>query len=232
VESNPTKRMYNNLNTAYDFFNERLFEGKLPHCLITMQRRNKAYGYFSGDRFGTFDGSETTDEIALNPALFKDRTAKDILSVLVHEMVHLRQHHQGNRSRQGYHNSEWADMMDAIGLTPSSTGEPGGKRTGQRVNHYIVHGGAFDLACNDLLERGVHIAYLDIWDSDERRKKAAPKTKYTCPGCGLSVWGKPDIEVLCGACKALLLPPQPDQATTIDSQIKFRGSVYCSAVAM
>ena len=53
---------------AYDFFNARLFGGRLPRCLITMQRQKKAYGYFAGGRFGTVDGAEVTDEIALNPA--------------------------------------------------------------------------------------------------------------------------------------------------------------------
>ena len=53
--SNPTKRTYDGLNAAYDFFNEGLFDGKLPRCLITMQRRSHSYGFFAGDRFGTSD---------------------------------------------------------------------------------------------------------------------------------------------------------------------------------
>ena len=54
---------------------------------------------------------ETTDEIALNPATFHDRTAEEILSTLVHEMVHLWQHHFGTPSRASYHNREWAAKM-------------------------------------------------------------------------------------------------------------------------
>ena len=58
------------MTEAYDFFNERLFAGRLPRCLITMQRQRGASGYFAGKRFGTKDGAEVTDEIALNPAHF------------------------------------------------------------------------------------------------------------------------------------------------------------------
>jgi hypothetical protein len=33
--------------------------------------------------------------------------------------------------------------MERVGLMPSSTGEPGGKRTGQKVSHYILADGPF-----------------------------------------------------------------------------------------
>src|ERR1700759_317531 len=91
----PTRITYTGLTEAYDLFNERLFVGKLPRCLITMQRKRGAYGYFSSKRFGTRDGSEITDEIALNPKHFRKRTDQETLSTLVHEMCHLQQAHFG-----------------------------------------------------------------------------------------------------------------------------------------
>src|ERR1700743_3451365 len=100
----PTRTTYQGLTEAYDFFNTRLFGGRLPRCLITMQRQKKAYGYFAGGRFGTVDGAEITDEIALTPAHFRSRTTEESLSTLVHEMTHLEQHHFGKPTRNGYHN--------------------------------------------------------------------------------------------------------------------------------
>ena len=89
----PTTEAYRELQTAYDFFNRELFEGKLPPCLITMPRRRKSsMGYFSAKRFERRDG-QTTDEIALNPYHFRRATDLEILSTLVHEMVHLWQEH-------------------------------------------------------------------------------------------------------------------------------------------
>jgi hypothetical protein len=105
--TNPTRRTYKTLDDAYSFFNARLFAGKLPACLITMQRKAGARGYFSSERFGSADGKEVTDEIALNPSHFRTRTPEQTLSTLVHEMTHLEQHHFGEPSRSGYHNKQW-----------------------------------------------------------------------------------------------------------------------------
>ena len=198
--TDPTRTTYQGLTEAYDFFNERLFGGRLPRCLITMQRKRGAYGYFSGQRFGTKDGSEVMDEIALNPAHFKSRTTEESLSTLVHEMCHLEQHHFGKPSRSGYHNREWAGMMKAIGLMASATGLPGGSETGQKVTHYITGGGAFDRACAELVKSGFAVRYVELRSAD-RWKKAASKTKYSCPSCGLNAWGKPEINLVCGDCR-------------------------------
>lgn len=203
--TSPTQCTYDSLTQAYDFFNAKLFDSTLPTCLITMQRKNKAYGYFSGDRFGTRDGNGKTDEIALNPSHFKARTTEQILSTLAHEMAHLRQHHQGKPSRTAYHNKEWAQSMHDIGLIPSDTGAPGGKETGQKVSHYIEPGGKFATVCAELLATGFDLSYVELGESDSAaRKKSASKTKYTCPGCALNVWAKPETRVICGECDLTL----------------------------
>jgi predicted SprT family Zn-dependent metalloprotease len=116
-------------------------------------------------------------------------------------MCHLQQDHFGKPGRTSYHNKEWAGMMEAIGLIPSDTGAPGGKQTGQKVSHYIAGGGRFDKACRELIEQGFTVRYVELWgDPEKRKKKAASKTKYTCPGCGLNAWGKPEINLVCGDC--------------------------------
>src|SRR4051794_6742346 len=158
-----------------------------------MQRRSRTRGYFSGMRFGTRDGGEITDEIALNPACFRERTTEQILSTLVHEMTHLQQHHFGKPSRSGYHNKEWGRLMLAVGLVPSDTGKPGGRQVGQSVTHYIAENRPFAVACADLLRDGFDLLYVDLRDGERDRGKAASKTKYTCPVCDLNAWGKPDI---------------------------------------
>jgi predicted SprT family Zn-dependent metalloprotease len=198
--TDPTTIMYTGLTEAYDYFNEHLFEDGLPHCLITFQRKRATRGYFSRQRFTSRDGSEIVDEIALNPAHFKDRTVPQILSTLAHEMCHLRQHQFGQPSRAGYHNKEWAGMMRDIGLIPSHNGEPGGRSTGQRVSHYIEQGGAFDRVCGELIASGMTIRYVELRDTKKACKKAESKTKYTCPACGLNAWGKPAIGLRCENC--------------------------------
>ena len=40
-----TERAYNELQQAFDFYNQRLFNGELPDCLITFQRGKNTMGY-------------------------------------------------------------------------------------------------------------------------------------------------------------------------------------------
>ena len=95
-------------------------------------------------------------------------------------------------------------MMRAVGLIPSDTGYPGGKEVGQAVSHYIEAGGAFDRACDELIGRhGFTLSYVELWQEGagaKRKAKAASKTKYTCPACGVNAWAKPNTRLLCGAC--------------------------------
>lgn len=202
--TDPTLGTYCGLTEAFAFFNARLFSGRLPHCLITLQRRRRVYGYFANARFTARDGAQVTDEIALNPSHFAERSVEDTLSTLVHEMVHLEQEHFGTPPRSSYHNVEWARMMRAVGLIPSATGEPGGKEWGQRVSHFVEPGGRFARACAELL--GLHrgmVAYVEADDAaarGAREKKAASKTRYTCPDCGVNAWAKPKTPLACGVC--------------------------------
>ena len=41
-------------------------------------------------------------------------------------------------------------------------------------------------------------------DETTARKKAASKTKYTCPDCDLNAWAKPDTSLICGECHEAL----------------------------
>jgi Uncharacterized protein conserved in bacteria len=205
--NNPTTQTYTSLTTAYDFFNGELFDSGLPPCLITMQRHKGTFGYFSGERFAnTTNLKEVTDEIALNPTHFANRQPIEVLATLVHEMVHLWQHHNGKPPRKGYHDKQWGGKMREIGLIPTATGEPGGKETGQKMTHLIEENGHFANAATKLLVEHPAILYHDRSSENDttRKKKAASKTKYTCPGCGLNAWAKPDALLVCGSCKKSL----------------------------
>jgi predicted SprT family Zn-dependent metalloprotease len=191
----PTRRTYATLQAAVRHFNRALFAGALPPCLVTFQRRANALGYFAHDRFEHREDRSTTDEIALNPKHFNDRPPEETLSTLVHEMVHLKQHHFGQPGRGRYHNAQWADMMEAIGLMPSSTGAPGGKRTGDRVSHWIVEGGPFSLACAAFLAK--HDGLL--WgDRPVEPKSGGKRSKYVCPEDGIAAWARPGVRLVCG----------------------------------
>jgi len=215
----PTKETYDRFQEAYAYFNRALFEGQLPNCLITLQRSKSSYGYFCGDRFGRTDGL-VTDEIALNPRYFRERRVEQVLSTLVHEMTHLWQHHCGKPGRGRYHNREWAERMKLIGLHPSSTGKEGGQETGDCVSHFIMPGGPFEVAANELLMAGFAITWTEeapqaaeapIEGGGEPNKaaKSGKRVKYTCPVCRLNAWARHRIQLVCGADMSAMEPAPP-----------------------
>jgi predicted SprT family Zn-dependent metalloprotease len=201
----PTEEAYADFYTAWDYFNGVLFENKLPDCLITMQRAKRSKGFFASERFGHRQrDTEIVDEIALNPATFLDRTDREIVSTLVHEMVHQWQHHFGKPSRRGYHNKQWAAKMIEVGLVPSHTGEPGGKRTGQSMSHYIEENGLYDTKWKTLAASGFTLNYQDrqaIGVGTIQRTKVC----YACPVCSIQVWGKPDLRLICENCNERMI---------------------------
>jgi predicted SprT family Zn-dependent metalloprotease len=185
----PTKRTYATLQAAMRHFNKALFDDALPHCLVTFQRRARTFGYYSHDKFENREDGSLTPELSLNPKHFNERTPEATLSTLVHEMVHHWQWNFGKPGRGGYHNRQWADRMSELGLEPSSTGKPGGRRTGQTVSHWMLWGDRIT----------------------ERKGGGGKRSKCVCPDqdCGLAAWARPGVQLLCG---------EHDQATPMVEQ--------------
>ncbi|MFY2610812.1 SprT-like domain-containing protein [Achromobacter xylosoxidans] len=188
----PTRQAYNELQGAFDHYNDRLFGGKLPPCLITMQREKRTYGYFSSRRFVHRLDMSMTDEIAINPSYFGVVPLLEILQTIVHEMCHLWQEHFGKPGRRRYHNKEWADKMEAIGLMPSSTGRPGGARTGEQIMDYAMAGGAFMRATEELLTRDFCISWADRFPPPDSLHAAAP---YVVPFSAITIAGDDDVPI-------------------------------------
>ncbi|MDQ1817282.1 SprT-like domain-containing protein [Massilia sp. CCM 9210] len=159
-EVRQTAIVYAELQLAYDTFNAELFDNSLADCLLTLQRKDRTMGYFSAGRFGN-RSKEKLHEIAMNPAYFAVVPLVEIMGTMVHEMCHLWQHQHGIPARRRYHDKEWGDKMEAIGLMPSATGLPGGKKTGDKMADYPIEGGRFLEVCRGLLTRDFQISWYD-----------------------------------------------------------------------
>jgi predicted SprT family Zn-dependent metalloprotease len=157
----PTEEAYAELQTAYDYFNKHLFDDQLPQCLITFQRQSKTMGYFSSNRFVSPKTGVQVDEIAMNPEYFPSYPLIEIMQTLVHEMCHMWQFHFGSPSRRTYHNAEWADKMESIGLMPTSTGTVGGAKVGQKMSDYPISNGRFQRHTLELFKTGFIISWFD-----------------------------------------------------------------------
>jgi len=199
----PTKAQFEAYQGMFEYFNDELFDNTLPNIILNFSRKGKNVGgFFSPERWaGADENGEVikTHEISLNPDHW-NTDFKDNVSTLVHEMAHLWQEVHGKPSRSGYHNKEWADKMDSIGLIASNTGEPGGNRTGQQMTHYIEENGWFDQAFKKMPIELI----LPFQQVPPPLKIAAKKTKfrYECI-CGNKVWGKEGLEILCNVCNQL-----------------------------
>ncbi len=161
--TDPLLKAYAELQQAFEHYNVDLFDGQIPRGLITMQREKRTDGDY-------FRPSALYIEM-ITPQLMKLLSIQPIsvlshyltLQTLVHEMAHAWQQHFGNPGRRGYHNEEWADKMESIGLMPSSTGKLGGFRTGEKMADYAIKGGLFMQATDKLLA-----AWLPMCSSVDR----------------------------------------------------------------
>ena len=196
-KKSPTLITYTEWQSAYDFFNKELFNDSLPECVITLSGKSKRnMGSFAPDRYAS-EGGEIKDGLMMNPKHFR-RGLIDTLSTLVHEMCHVWIHHFGKtKSRNGYHSKEWGTLMESVGLMPS--------KTGQQMTHYIIDAAPFETAAKRLLEEKFRISWADAQTVDSNRatkSKARNKSKYSCKVCKATVWGKPELRINCGECKA------------------------------
>lgn len=209
VEENPTAVQFEAFRSAYEYFNRELFDGALRPVFLNFSRAANSRGFFAPERWER--AGQTSHEISLNPSFLRSRAPRAVLSTLVHEMVHCWQEEYGEPGRGNYHNQQWADKMESLGLMPSSTGAPGGKRTGDSMTHYVIDGGAFDRAFHAMPGE-----YLLPWmcreDGTQPKKprhpakpRTASKVKYTCATCGANAWGRPALRLGCLECGVALV---------------------------
>lgn len=232
-ELNPTLECMLYWIAVYKIMNRCLFGGKLPNCMITLERIGRAFGYFLPSSFKNRKG-EIVHQIAMNPELFGSHGDLEAFQTLAHEMCHLWREVLGPRNRNGsngtrwYHCRAWGRKMEEIGLMPSHTGKPEGRKTGYQMLEYVIEGGKFERLAKELLQNGMHIDWRDAetpiaapqaseelpdlegmllmpeggvaQPSQKPSKKTPKRVKYECPICELKAYAKPTARLICGDC--------------------------------
>ena len=201
--------VYQQLQNAYAFFNQRFFDDDLPDCLFTLSPSYRsARGYATRSVCGYTENPVARDEIGLNLLCFGKRSEEEITSTLLHEMVHIWQFRYGDTiPMPGYHNKEWGEKMLKVGLIPSATGYPDGKMIGRTVSHYIHDSGPFPKAFQDLKARGYALSL--VYQRPEKPKTESDQRTYRCDKCEVSARGKQGIHLICGICgKRMLMKPK------------------------
>lgn len=197
MKTPPTSAQFQAYEAMFAYFNGELWGGRLPPVILNFSRHAGALGFFAPERWE--NGKERTHEISINPAFLLTRSPREVASTLVHEMTHHWQKEFGKPSRGGYHNREWAAEMKRVGLHPSSTAAPGGDEVGQRVSHYIVEGGPFDVAFQKMPEACTLPWRCAAEPGTARAKTRKNKRKYTCPACGTNAWGCSGLVLQCAS---------------------------------
>ena len=132
----------------------------MPEVLLTVKGKARVFGYYKQRAFISHAG-EIVDEIAVNPTFFATHGFKELLQTLAHEMCHQWQQNYGTPSIRSYHNREFAEKMKSIGLIPSTTGEKGGKETGQKIADYMADTGLLPDLFKELETKGVFIPWYE-----------------------------------------------------------------------
>jgi predicted SprT family Zn-dependent metalloprotease len=210
----PTIGQFTALNNLFDYFNNGLFDNTLNQPMFNFSRKTKTCGFFvpnlwANAKSNALDKSKAVHEISVNPDVMKQRGAIDVFQTIVHEMCHLWQYDYNVANDLkfvgGYHDKEFAKKIESIGLMPSSTGMPNGKKTGQKMSDYLIKGGKLDLLIKKMPD---HIK-LPFEASPLARKESTSgknKVKYTCPCCNTNIWGKPELNIKCTDCEESFIP--------------------------
>jgi SprT-like family len=201
----PTLAQMNAFQSAFGHFNNALFGGRLPQVHLTFSRPStkKAAGRFWAE--GWESNGVTIHEIALNP-MHLNQGASVTAQTLVHEMVHLWQHHEGHPSRPKYHNNEWCKMMHDAGLEPVLL--DGSQR--QRVTQKVIPGGRFARALERLDRDALMPLAVPVREPDRSRNK----TLYTCNCPRSAVLGRPGLTLTCRTCGVDLRTPAVSRASS------------------
>lgn len=204
-----TELQYGVLINAFDHFNTKLFKSRLPQPLITLNNKKGSRGFFHAEHFQARPNSsgssfEPVHELSLNPEAFIDRSDVEICSTLVHEMVHLEQFFDGAAPRKSYHDKDFSMRMERVGLICSSTGAPGGKKTGQNMTHYIDPQGLFLVVATSWCTSNP-LPFQALASAAKKKKAKASKLKYTCGACDANAWGAPGLNILCVDCEMPML---------------------------
>lgn len=164
----PNTELYGALEQAFEHFNRYLFASRLTAPVITLNRKTHTPGYYLPERWvSASDEPRLVAELVLHPAYLTTRPIRVSLAELVHQMLHHAQALFGKPSANGYHNSEFAQWADALGLLTTEDGQPGSKPTGHMVTQRIVEGEAFDQAADALLTESFLLTWLDRHPPEE-----------------------------------------------------------------
>ncbi|MBW4590117.1 hypothetical protein G7B40_039885 [Aetokthonos hydrillicola Thurmond2011] len=184
VTISPNLVLWGSYEQAFEYFNEKLFENRLPPCILNLNAKGRSWGYFKKD---IWKGEKDTPhhEICLNPWLLSQE-GDLIFQMLVRCMVHLWEHTHGEPSKiTRYCSVEFTQKMQEIGL-------PCEEACGLNLKHKVDENGKYAAV------RPVAIRdFFPLQSQVELEKPRKTRIKYECPMCGFSAMASSRGKLFC-----------------------------------
>lgn len=196
------------LESAFDVFNEVYFENSLPKVVITIQSNPKNFGYITVHKVWK-DTQNSYHEINIG-AEYLSRPIENVLSTLMHEMVHLycmvndvKDTSNGGR----YHNKRFkveAERRDLRIEYAQYIGYSVTSPTERFIEVIRENGLCTDI--NHFRTTGNSLVAPPAGDDDNGTaggsvgKKKTSTRKYVCQHCGINVRATKDVNIICGDC--------------------------------
>jgi len=203
-------RLTGELEKAFRLINEELFNNELPTPIITVIPTPRAYAhYVPFDIWSTKESAKREINIASGTL---DRPIENIISSLVHEMVHMYNDVVLNVmdcSNKGvYHNKQFKKEAEAHGLTVTKTRygyshtEPSDVIIDFILNHPEIREIEMCRANPALVSVGIgtHAGNSGTTPTTTETTPNSHHRKYMCPCCGNSVRATKAVNIICGDC--------------------------------
>ncbi|KAB8333601.1 SprT family zinc-dependent metalloprotease [Scytonema tolypothrichoides VB-61278] len=180
----PNLELWFRYEEAFHYFNAKLFNGKLPDCILNFNAKGRSWGYF---KRGTWiqESGKNLHEICLNPWLLT-RDNDMIFQMLVRCMAHLWEHTYGEPSRlERYCSVEFTAKMADIGL-------PCEESCGVNLKHTVDVNGKYAAIRPDAVSQ-----FFPLKNQVQLEKARKTRIKYACPACGFSAMASSGGKLFC-----------------------------------
>ena len=195
----------NELHKAFYAFNGVLFNSELPEPAILIQNKgNKknVLGWCSVNQIWINSVTQETKYEINIVAEYLNRPMQEVLSTLLHEMIHLHNLVKGIKDvtrNNTYHNKRFKEVAEAHGLVITYNEKIGwslselSDETKELIKTFELDEAAFTLA------------RMDFTGDKEKTKKKSSVRKYVCPVCGEIIRATKEVKVICAECNELFV---------------------------
>lgn len=197
---NVLSEVYQSLEKALNFFNERAFNSEFKQLVFVIQGEKATakgtYGTQWAEKWQAEDTKLT--EISLSAENLRLDDINRIFITIVHELVHERAHLKKikDTSRNGrFHNKRFAELAEMVGLVCEKDSKSGYRTESATDALMKIFNECYALINGDSLYKNMKRLHTTT-----KPKSTTNLVKYVCPMCGSIARAKMGAYLICGEC--------------------------------